>query len=159
MPTANAYGTNMGLLTGNISGTVQVLPRVSVISGRLRTFVETITLASQAAGTIFGVARLPKGSVFMGFEVLSTVSLGSSTIAFGNANNGSQYANATTLTSPDQPLFLGKTITEGVPLDTGIYDSVTGLASAAYEDILMTVAAAALPSSGTLRILTSYALD
>lgn len=162
---ATVWGVQMTLLTGNLGGAVQSLPQGNLVGARRREFVETLTLASQVSGTVIAVARVPLNSVFMGIEVTTDTSLGSSTIAFGDAHSGNSaiYGAAATLTATNTPTVFTKTAVHGVEIKTG-YDSsgpVTGYAASAgfggaYEDIIMTIGAATMPSSGTLRIVTRW---
>lgn len=156
---ATAFSNEMALLTGNAGGNIQALPRVSVVGGRKRSFFATITLASQAIATVIGVARLPKGAVLCGFCLHTDTSLGTSTIALGDVNTPALFTAAATLTTVDAPIWVGKTAAVGAPLDGPIYDAGTGQLSAAYEDVTLTVAAAALPANGTLKIETVYTID
>ena len=162
-----AYGASMTKLTGNTGGALQSLIE-SYINGKEYAFVETLTLAGQTSGTVIGVARIPVPFTFMGIEICTDTSLGSSTIAFGNAANGNsaKYAAAATFTALNTPTRLGLLAAYGVPVLSGI-DGPTGLPTTynnagngggGYEDITLTVGAATMPSSGTLRITTKYLL-
>ena len=166
---ANYFSDQMTLLTGNVGGAVQSLPQVSLVGGRERNFISRITLASQISGKVFAVARIPLYSAFLGILVATDTSLGSSTIAFGDAGNGNSaiYVAAQTFTATNTPTLLGLVSAFGVPITAG-YDSVTGNAvnyssssgfGGLYEDIIMTVGAATFPASGNLVIVTQYQLD
>lgn len=167
MATATANFPNMGALVANTGGGVETLGGVNTTGGRQRTWIDTLTLASQASGQIFGVARLPLFSALLCIEVLTSVSLGSATIQFGDANNSTLFAAAQTLTAVNTVTRFATSATKGQPITSG-YDSVTGnLVSATmpqtpgegglnYEDVLMTTAAAALPASGSLVVMVEY---
>ena len=156
---ATAFTPVMTSLTGNISGTVESLPNASVMGARVRIVVGTITLASQVAATVVGVARLPIGAVPLGFLVQASVSLGSTTIALGNAANGNsaKYAAAATQTVTT-PVWWGAAASIGVPITAGV-DCVSAASVTGYEDVILTFATATAPSSGTLTILAFYSLD
>ena len=156
---ASLFGAIMALITGNAGGNIQVLPRVTVNGSRKRNFCETILLANQPAGSVIAVARLPKAAVITGISVVSDTSLGAATIQFGDVNAPAQFGAAQTYTTPQARVIFGSVATLGVPLDGPNYDAVTGQVSQAYEDVVMTVGAAALPGAGTMRIITDWAID
>jgi hypothetical protein len=158
MAVATAYFDQMTTLTGNTAGAVQTLPDVTRVGGRRRTFVSSLTLASQASGTTIGVARLPIGAVINSIQGITDTSLGSTTISLGNSNSAAIYKAAATFTATETPTLWGLTATRGVPITSG-YDCVTGVANRSYEDIVLVTGAATAPSSGTLRILIDYSID
>lgn len=162
---ATVFGAQMTRLTGNTGGALQQLIE-SYLNTNEKSFVESITLASQVATTVIAVARIPVPFTPMGFTVISDTSLGSTTFSLGNAANGNsaKYKALATFTSTDTPVKYGLTATMGVPVLSGI-DCLTGLPTAyssggngggGYEDITLTTAVATLPASGNLRIITHY---
>lgn len=157
---ATLFSTQMAALTGNTGGAVQSLPGVNVAGGRLRIFVANLALASQASGSVIGVARLPLLAVISGITYITDTSLSTATIKLGDAGNGNSaiYAAAQTLTGTNTPTKVGLAATLGVPIAAG-FDCVSGLAAASYEDVILTVGVAALPSSGNLTIIFEYAID
>jgi hypothetical protein len=169
---ATAFFDLMTNLSGNSGGNIQTLNNVNLDGGRLRQKVASVVLAAQASGTVFGVCRLPLGAVIRSIDVITDTSLGSSTIKFGDAHNGDSalYGAAATLTATDTLTRFGPTTAKtGVPITTG-YDylgvlvtpqmpQTAGQGGFGYDDIIMTVGAAALPASGNLRVLVSYAID
>ena len=156
---ALTHSTQMAALVGNAGGAVQSLPTVTQVGGRERVFVGNITLASQASGSTISVARLPLGAIITGIQVITDTSLGSATIALGDVHSGNSaiYAAAQTLTSTNTPTRIGTAATHGTPIATG-YDCVSG-ASSPYEDVIITTAVAALPSSGSLVVIIEYVID
>lgn len=167
MAVADYFPDQMGNLTGNLGGALQVLPQVNLVGGKERNFITRITLASQISGKKFAVARLPLYSAFLGILICSDTSLGSSTISFGDMNSAAIYAAAQTFTATDTPTLIGKTSAFGLPITAG-YDATTGLAvtyasssgfGALYEDVVMTVGAATFPASGNLVVVVQYQLD
>lgn len=128
----------------------QNLPSGAVVGGRLRRYRAVLTLASQTAGAVDLGLRIPPGQVFA-FGVLNTdTSLGSSTIAIGTAADDDKYKAAGTFTATSTPTLFG--INAAVAGDTETSSEVgsSPLGEGANEDIILTVAAATLPSSGTL---------
>lgn len=160
MAAANAtvHFPEMTQLTGNAGGAIQSLPSVTKVGGRERVFASTLALAAQVNGTTFGVARLPLGAVITGITLITDTSLGSSTIALGDAANTTLYKAAATFTTTDTPTRVGLTAAHAQPITTG-YDCVSGLSTKSYEDITMTVGAANLPGSGNLAIIIEYSID
>lgn len=166
---ATAFSDIMTQLTGNVGGALQALPNVNVNTGRTRGIWSTITLAAQISGTVFGMARIPLFATLTRIMYLSSVSLGATTIALGNAGNANSaiYAAAATFTTANTPSLVGLAATMGAPITSG-FDCVSGLATgytvggnagALYEDIIMTTGAASLPGAGTFRIFFEYMID
>ncbi len=150
---ATTFAPNCSLLVNNTGGAVQSLPTM-VVGGKERTWTERITLASQPAANHIMIARLPYGSVPLAIEVSTDTSLSSSTLAVGDLNNFSRFSAAGTLTGTNASANLINVATKGVNLTTA-YDYL-GVASTAYEDILVTIGVSDLPSSGTLVFVTRY---
>lgn len=112
----------------------------AVVQARLRRFRATITLASQATTDDILLARLPAGHKFAFGVITSSVSLGTSTVAIGVAGTTGKYRAAATNTGVNAPAMFGTAAgASGDPLE-------------ADEDVIATIAVAALPSSGTLVI-------
>lgn len=166
---ATAYGTQMTKLIGNANGAIQQLLSTLVSHGRERCFIEDVPLASQVSGTVIAVARLPCPFTMVGISLLTDTSLGSTTIALGNAadSNSAIYKAAGTFTSINTPTSVGLIGTLGVPVYSGI-DALTGLPTTyvrggngggGYEDIILTTGAATAPASGTLRLFFRYMVD
>lgn len=130
---ANTYAPEVAGLgttpSGKSNGGVQ--------GGRLRRFRATVTFASQASGDTITLAQVPAGYTFAYGIVNNTASFGASaTVAIGTAASAGKYRAAATLTSTG-PVLIGTT--------TAADDD----ALTAEETVIMTVAVAALPSSGT----------
>lgn len=123
------------------------VPAPGLLNGAVRACVERVTLASQPAADTIVVGRIPKGAKPLGFILSSSVSLGgTATIAIGTAAAPAKYRAAAVFTAVDTPTLVG--------IATALHAAL-----AADEDILITIAAAALPASGALNILTLYAVD
>lgn len=113
------------------------------LAGRVRLFREIITLASQPTSNTIVVATPRKGFAFL-FGVHATdTSLGSSTVAVGITGSTAKYKAAATFTATDTPTVWGKAA------------AMTKLTAA--ETVFITIAAAALPSSGTYVVDTYWA--
>ena len=139
--------TQYGLQMGRLRNTAPVdLPMAGDVHGRVRCFNEKVTLASQPTADIVEVARLPKGARVLYGLLVSTVSLGASTLAIGVSGTTGKYRAATTFTTIDTPILFGPAASLGEPLAT-------------EEIVFLTIAAAPLPASGTLRVLIFYTLD
>jgi hypothetical protein len=146
-------GTNMAMILANTGGGLQTLPN-QLVGAKPHVWTERITLASQASGVNIPIARIPYGSALLGIVINSTVSLGSSTIAFGDMNNTARFTAAAVFTAVDTATQKLNATSHGALLTT-CYDYLA-VASTAYEDVIMTVAAAALPASGTLVVSVLY---
>ena len=167
MTAATYFSTQMAQLTGNAGGGIQSLPAVTVAGGRERVFIANVAFASQPAGSVIAVARLPLGAIITGLAVIVDTSTGAATLAFGDTNTPALYAAAATYTTTQTPAKVGLTTSHGVPITTG-YDALSGNAvtyqkpsegGALYEDVTITVGAAALPASGNLLAIFEYAID
>lgn len=175
---AVAWSDIMAKLQGNQGGGVEALPDVTLMEARVRQQVSTITLATQdydvqTGGYAIWVARLPLGAAIRSIDVITNTSLGSSTIAFGDAHsgNGAIYGAATTLTATDTltrmgppTAMTGVEITQGYDYlgtntNRGMPQTPSPSGGAGFEDILMFLGAADFPASGTMRVLTTYTID
>lgn len=156
---ATAFSAVMLKLTGNISGALEQLPDVTLNGARVRANQAVIAYASQVAGTVTGIARVPIGAALLGFLLNADTSSGSTTLALGSAKDtfGAKYAAAAALTATDTPTWRIKQAVQNVQITAG-YDCVSIVASP-YEDIILTMAAATAPASGNLTITTFYVLD
>jgi len=141
-------------LAGTTTGTTQASavaagyrPSASVYGARTKRLRATITLAAQTTSDtlLFGV--LPTGATFA-FGVLNTgTSLGSSTLAIGISGTAEKYRAAAAFTATNTPTFFG--------VMTAV--SATSPLSA-EENVIGTIAAANLPSSGTLVVDLYYTM-
>lgn len=122
------------------------VPDPGFVDGSVRCFNEEITLASQTTSDTIEVARLPKGAIPL-FGVLNTsVTLGSSTIAIGISGSTGKYRAAAVFTAADTPTLFG-------------VNAAAGEALTAEETVIVTIAAATLPASGTLRVQFFYTFN
>ncbi|MDZ4737688.1 MAG: hypothetical protein SGJ07_15200 [Rhodospirillaceae bacterium] len=137
------YGTQMAKLHNS---TPVQLPAVSDVHGRVRVFNETVTLATQTTSDTIEIARLPKGARVL-YGVLNTdTSLGSSTVAIGITGATGKYRAAAAFTATNTPTLFG--------VNAGV-----GVGTAAEETVIITIAAASFPGSGTLKVMIFYSLD
>lgn len=169
---ATLYSDIMTNLQANAGGGIQALPSVTLNGARRRQQISSIVLAAQASGSVIWVGRIPLFAALISIEAITDTSLGAATIAFGDAHNGNSaiYGAATTLTALNALTRLGPPTAQcGVPITTG-YDylgtlvtptmpQTAGAGGFLFEDIIMTVGAAALPASGNLRVIFSYGID
>lgn len=114
----------------------------NVYNVNTKKFRAVVTLASQASGDTIKLFKLPKNTVPVMGILLSDTSLSTATLAIGISGTTGKYRAAATFTATNTPTtFMVATanITTGqvVPL-------------AADEEVIATIATAALPSSGTL---------
>lgn len=121
-------------------------PDPGFVNGTVRCFAETVTLASQASADTIEVGWLPKGAVPLYGVLTTTTSLGSSTISIGTSGSTAKYRADATFTATDTPTTFGKS-------------AAVNTALTADETVIITVATAALPSSGTLHVTLFYAFN
>lgn len=111
----------------------------AVVGGRMRRFRATVTMASQASGDTIVLANLPVGYSFAYGIINASATLGSATVAIGTSASAGKYRAAAAFTAAAPTLF-------GVVAGSAA-DPLT-----ASEEVIATIGAAALPSSGTLEI-------
>lgn len=112
--------------------------------GRVKILRNTITLAAQAIADNIYLGKRPAGSRFKVGWLTSTVTLSTSTIAIGTLAATGKYRTAAVFTAVDTPTPFGLTAAMALPVLT------------ADEDVYATIAALALPASGTLIIDLEY---
>ena len=137
---ATQRGTQMTLIA---AGTT---PNPGFVDGGVKVFNEEIALASQPTTDIIEVARLPKGAIPLYGVIETDTSLGTATVAIGIAGTTGKYRAAATFTATDTPTLFG--------VGAGI-----GEVLADEETVIVTIGTAALPASGTLRVMFFYAFD
>jgi 1-aminocyclopropane-1-carboxylate deaminase/D-cysteine desulfhydrase-like pyridoxal-dependent ACC family enzyme len=116
----------------------------SLQGGHVRVYQEIITLATQTTSDTIVVAYPSKGEMFLFGVLLTTVTLGASTIAIGITGTTGKYRAAATFTAVDTPTLFGVTTGASVKLT-------------ADETVFITIATASLPGAGTLVVQLHYA--
>jgi hypothetical protein len=120
---------------------------VSLVGGRRRQHLAEFTLASDAVGTYSFPQVVPKGARILDIRLNASATLGASaTLAIGITGTTGKYRAAATFTSADQWVSTALNAAIGVELT-------------ADEQIILTVAVAALPSSGRLLMEVVYVID
>jgi len=118
---------------------------VADLGGKLRIASAVFTCASDGTGTYTTPIRLPRGARVLFLMLNASATMGASaTIAIGITGSTGKYRAAATYTSADTATFLA--------LNAAHMSALT-----ADEQIIMTVASAALPASGRLVISFVYA--
>jgi hypothetical protein len=116
----------------------------AVQGGRIRRFRATITLASQADGDTVVLAQVPAGHAFAYGVINASATLGSTaTVAIGVSGTAGKYRTAAVFTAAAPTLFGNVGAVDDAPLT-------------AAETVILTVGAAALPSSGTCTVDLYY---
>lgn len=105
--------------------------------GRLRRFRASFTMAAQASGDDIVLAKVPAGYRFAFGIINASATMGASaTVAIGIAGATGKYRAAAVFTAAAPTLFGVSTATDD--------DALT-----AEENVLLTIAVAALPGAGT----------
>lgn len=105
--------------------------------GRLRRFRASFNMAAQAAGDDIVLARVPAGYRFAFGIINASATMGATaTVAIGISGATGKYRTAAVFTAAAPTLFGNSTAADD--------DALT-----AEETVLLTIAAAALPGSGT----------
>lgn len=140
---ATTYGTQMTKLRNTFP---QALPDAGDVSGDVRVFSESVTLAGQTAASIIEVAKLPKGARFLYGMLTTDTSLGSTTIQIGVTGSTAAFKADAVFTATDTPTLFGKA-------------SAVGVALTAETIVIITVSTATAPSSGSLKITIFYSVN
>lgn len=119
----------------------------ALLSGKVRAAIAEFTAASDVVGTYTAPIVLPKGARVLACFLNASVTMGgTATIAIGITGSTGKYRAAATYTSADTLTF-------------SALNAATGAVLTASEQIIMTVAAASLPSSGRLLIGFLYVIE
>ena len=136
------YGTQMAKLRV----APQAVPEPGFVDGTVRVFNEKIALSGQTTTDVIEVARLPKGAVPLYGLLLTDTSLGAATVAIGVSGNAGKYRTGGTFTVTDAPTPFGAAAGAGEALS-------------AEESVFISIGAASLPVSGTLRVMFFYSFN
>lgn len=122
---------------GKSPGTVQ--------GGRMRRWRATIALASQPVADVVVLANIPAGHTFAYGIATASATLGTAVISVGVAGTPAKYRAAAVNTVVDTPTVFG-------PAAAIAMDPL----GATGEQVILTIATAALPAAGTLVIDLYY---
>lgn len=112
-------------------------PDGGIHGGRLRRFRASFTMAAQASGDDIVLAKIPAGYRFAFGILNASATMGASaTVAIGISGATGKYRTAAVFTAAAPTLF-------------GVNTAADDDALTAEETVLLTVAVAALPGSGT----------
>lgn len=140
--------TELGQTANQTSAPVGYKPAATVYGGRLRRLRGTFTLNTQTTSDTLVVGTLPAGSTFAFGTTTQTVTFGATaTVAIGNSSSTGKYRTAAVSTTTDQPVLFGNTaaVASSSPLS-------------ADEQVIVTIAAASLPASGTFVVDLFYSM-
>ena len=119
-------------------------PDGGIHGGRLRRFRASFTMASQASGDDIVLAKVPAGYRFAFGIINASATMGASaTVAIGVSGSTGKYRAAAVFTAAAPTLF-------------GVSTAADDDALTAEETVLLTIAVAALPSSGTAYVDLYY---
>jgi hypothetical protein len=135
-----------GVQSAKVLGPTKSTPSPGYVHGSVRNFSEQVTLAAQASADTIVVGLIPKGAIFLYGVLTSDTSLATATIAIGNSTTAGKYRASAVFTAVDTPTLFGVTAGEDV-------------ANTVDESVLITVATAALPASGNLKIQLFYSFN
>jgi hypothetical protein len=121
-------------------------PDPGFVDGGVLVFNEEIILSSQTTTDTIEVARLPKGAIPLLGVIETDTSLGTATIAIGTSVAAGKYRAAATFTVVNTPTLFG-------------VGSAIGEATADEEIVIVSIGAASLPATGTLRVLFFYTVN
>ncbi|MEI8268293.1 MAG: hypothetical protein WCI59_21400 [Betaproteobacteria bacterium] len=147
---AELSGTNGASGSVLTSAPVGYKPRATVYQGVLKRLRATFTLSATAVTTsdTLVVGNLPAGATFAFGVINASATMGASaTLAIGNATTTGKYRAAAVFTAAAPTLF-GPVAAQGAA-DPDL---------SAEEQVIVTIAAASLPTSGTLVIDIFYSM-
>lgn len=130
------------LVARELSGPGRGLVAGAYDGGKLRAIVEVFTCAGEAAGAYPVGAPLPAGAMPLFGCVMTSAALGSATLALGTAQAPTRYRAAAALAA-EVPAFFVSAASAATPL-------------AAPEQLVLSVAGAALPASGRIVVVMVY---
>lgn len=140
--------TELGGSANQTAAPVGYKPRASVYQARLKRLRGTFTMASQATTDTLVVGNLPAGATFAYGVINASATLGTSTVAIGTSGSTGKYRAAATFTTADTPTLFGVATQEGA----------ADPALTAEEQVIVTIATAALPASGTFVVDLFYSM-
>lgn len=146
---AELSGTNGASGSVLTSAPVGYRPRATVQGGVLRRMRGTFTLSATAVTTsdTLVIGTLPAGATFAFGVITASATMGASaTLAIGTTGATGKYRAAATFTAVDTPTMFGVNTAVGVA-DPGL---------TAEEQVFITIAAASLPTAGTLVVDIYY---
>lgn len=124
-------------------------PRATVYGARLKRLRATFTLNTQTTSDTLVVGNLPAGATFAYGVSTASATLGASaTVAIGTAGATGKYRAAAVHTAVDTPALFGTAATIGA----------ADPALAAEETVIVTIAVASLPGSGTFVVDLYYSM-
>lgn len=138
--------TELGGSANQTSAPTGYKPNATVYQGRLKRLRATFTYASQTTSDTLVVGNLPVGATFAYGVLTADTSSGSTTLAIGTSGATAKYRAAAAFTSTDTPTFFGKAA------------PVAASPLTAEEQVIITLAAATAPSSGTLVVDLYYSM-
>ena len=160
MTIPNAYtGNTMSRLVLNTGGNLQNLPDSRNIGGRVREASGALVFNTQAIGFGLSFARVPLGCRVVHIDAFTDTSLGTAQISVGNTNSNVAYGAARTLTALNTRANLADVSAALLSVVQVGFDSLTGLASTSYDDMILWTSVATLPASGNLILQVQYVLD
>lgn len=137
-----AYGT-----ANQTAIPVGAKPSATVYQARIRRMRGLFALNTQTTSDTLVIGNLPAGATFAYGVLTASATLGASaTIAIGPSTSTGKYRAAAVFTTADTPTLFGITAaTSAAPL-------------AAEEQVIVTIASASLPSTGTLVVDLYYSM-
>ena len=136
--------TELAGSTGQTAVPTGFKPTATAYQASLKRLRASFTLNSQATTDTLVFGNLPAGSVFAFGAITSSVTLATSTLAVGTSGTTGKYRAAATHTTANAPQIFG------------VASAVAGTPLTADEQVIGTIAVAALPSSGTLVVDLYY---
>jgi len=138
--------TELGGSANQTAAPVGYKPNASVYGARVRRLRASFTYAGQLITDTLVVGTLPTGATFAYGVLTASASSSSTTLAIGTSGSTAKYRAAAAFTSTDTPTFFGKAA------------EVAASPLSAEEVVIITLAAATAPSSGTLVVDLYYSM-
>lgn len=140
--------TEMGGSANQTAAPVGYRPKASVYGARTKRMRATFTFNTQTTSDTLTVGNLPSGATFAYGVLTSSVSGGTTTFAIGTSASTGKYRTAATFTATDTPTLFGNTAAVGA----------ADPALSADEQVIVTLAVASAPASGTFVVDLYYSM-
>jgi hypothetical protein len=128
------------------TGTPEALKTGHLVNGRLRSLRATVLLSETtvASGDTIALGKRPANSRYAGHRITAGVSLGAATLAIGVAGTAGKYRAAAVHTAVD------------TPTDVALAAQLAADPLAADEEMIATIATAALPTSEHYLVIETF---
>lgn len=138
--------TELGGSANQTAAPLGYKPTANAHGARMKRLRGTFTYNTQTTSDTLVIGVLPAGATFAGGNITTSASTGSATLAVGISGTAAKYKAAAAVTTAD------------VPQPFGLAARMADSPLSADETLIVTIAGASLPASGTLVIDVYYSV-